>query len=92
MMWGETRPKKARPKYGKALMIWNGISLRVNAWWRPCLRDDFILQQDNARPHTARSTKEYLRKANIKTSEWPACLPDLNPIVNVWFYINDRLK
>ncbi|GFY13002.1 transposable element Tcb2 transposase [Trichonephila clavipes] len=45
-----------------------------------------IFQQDNARPHTARVTQDFLR--HFKTLPWPARCPDLSPVEHV----GDQLK
>lgn len=45
---------------------------------------EFILMDDNARPHRARVTDEYLEAAAIERMDWPARSPDLNPIEHAW--------
>ena len=40
-----------------------------------------LLQQDNARPHVARLTFDFLRPSNIRTLDnWLALSADFNPI------------
>ena len=42
--------------------------------------DDFILMDDNARPHRALVVNDYLEAETIVCMEWPSRSPDLNPI------------
>lgn len=46
--------------------------------------DDFILMQDNARPHTTHVSMTFLEDESISMMDWPARSSDLNPIEHVW--------
>ena len=48
---------------------------------------DWVFQQDNARPHTAKITQEWFRNKDIIVMERSASSPDLNPVENFWGYI-----
>lgn len=52
--------------------------------YMPTDDDEFLLVHDNAPIHTARNVQKWLSERNIKTIEWPAYSPDLNPIENLW--------
>ena len=54
-------------------------------------RDKLIFQQDNACPHTAKVTKEYLEEVKLNVLPWPAMSPDLNPIEHVWQQLKKQL-
>ena len=51
-----------------------------------------IFQQDNARPHTARLTTQYLQANNVDAMEWPSKFPDLSPIEQVWDLLDRRVR
>ncbi|GFU50290.1 transposable element Tc3 transposase [Trichonephila clavipes] len=45
---------------------------------------EFLFMADNARPHRANIVDECLQSEDITRMDWPAYLPDLNPIEHVW--------
>ena len=53
--------------------------------------DNYIFQQDNAPPHSAKSTIEWAKESNITILEWPPCSPDCNPIENLWSIVSQAV-
>ncbi|GFW36665.1 transposable element Tcb2 transposase [Trichonephila clavipes] len=45
--------------------------------------DDFILMDDNCRPHRANLVEDFLFEEGIVRMKWPACSLDMNPIEHV---------
>ena len=48
--------------------------------------------QDNAPCHTAKSIKTFLTGEDVIDMEWPAEIPDMNPMKNVYKLVNERGK
>ncbi|GFV70631.1 transposable element Tcb2 transposase [Trichonephila clavipes] len=53
--------------------------------------DDFILMDDNSRPHRANLVEDSLFEEGIVRMEWPACSPNMNPIEHVWDALGRRV-
>ncbi|GFV31694.1 transposable element Tcb1 transposase [Trichonephila clavipes] len=53
--------------------------------------DDFILMDDNCRPHHAYLVENFLFEEGIVRMEWPACSTDMNPIEHVWDALGRRV-
>ena len=51
-----------------------------------------ILQQDNARAHTARATTQILTANNVNVMEWPSMSTDLSPIEHILDELDRRVR
>lgn len=56
------------------------------------LENSFIFQQDNDPKHTAKVSTKFFKDCEIKLLEWLPQYPDLNPIENLWNYLDDKVN
>ena len=52
---------------------------------------NFIYQQDGAPAHTANSVSDWFREQDIRLLPWCPRSPDLNPIENVWAWMDAQM-
>lgn len=56
------------------------------------IQSDFVFQHDNDPKHTARSVKIWLEGNVSNVLEWPPQSPDINPIENLWDYLDRQIR
>ncbi|GFW60740.1 transposable element Tc3 transposase [Trichonephila clavipes] len=59
--------------------------------FRGTMGAEFLFMDDNARPHLANIVDECLQLEYMTRMDWPAYLPDLNPIEHVWDMLGRRI-
>ncbi|GFU76331.1 transposable element Tcb2 transposase [Trichonephila clavipes] len=92
------RGSRNNPAFVHESVRFGGGGVLVNEIFRPIvvpyaavIGDDFILMDDNSRPHRANLVEDSLFEEGIVRMEWPACSPNINPIEHVWDALGRRV-
>ena len=67
------------------------FNLWLSLFFQRHFRGGGILQQDGARPHTARLTMNFLAQNGINVLDWQAMPPDMSHIEHVWDDLKRRV-
>ena len=59
---------------------------------RPWYRNNWLLADDNDRPHRARVVDDYLHEQDIIRMDWAPYRPDMNSIEHIWNEIGRGLE
>ncbi len=81
------------------LRVQDDCTASKGRWMGPCtvraralkMGRGWVFQHDNDPKHTAKATKEWLKKKHIKVLEWSSQSPDLHPIENLWRELKVRV-
>uniref|UniRef100_A0A8C9ZKA5 Uncharacterized protein n=1 Tax=Sander lucioperca TaxID=283035 RepID=A0A8C9ZKA5_SANLU len=79
-----------------SVMVWGGVSAhgKGNLHIREgTINAERYIQQDDAKPHSARVTTAWLRsKRVVWVLDWPACSPDRSPTENVGRIMKRKIR
>ena len=83
ILWGRRTPLVVMEGARTAIPYRNDMLRLIVQQYRQNFGEEFVLIDDNFRPHRAHLVNEFLHD-NIARLEWSACSLDMNPIEHAW--------
>ena len=79
IMWGRCTPLVVMEGAETAIRYRNDILKPIVQTYLQNFGVEFVLMDNNSRPHRSHLVNEFLHNNNIARLEWSACSPDMNP-------------
>ena len=70
-------------------VLGNCLLPQVKEWFPD--DEEYIFMHDSAPCHKVRSVSSFFELQNVRVLPWPGNSPEMDPIENIWEFVNERI-